>query len=121
MNIRLSRSRTLVAALATLSLAAAAVPNWGKLRLDVEPGVGTSGLKLNEIVPKEWPKQLGAPNIDFRFHDTGEGFRHLFWGQTKAGQLAKGIEVRTLGSTPETAMELGALARLNQLVSERLV
>ena len=74
-----------------------ASPDWGKVRLDVEPGVGTSGLKLNEVVPKEWPKALGPPNLDYRFHDTGEGFRHLFWGETKAGQLSKGIEVRIVG------------------------
>ncbi len=74
-----------------------AAPDWEKLRLDVEPGVGTSGLKLNELVPKEWPAQLGAPNVDYRFHDTGEGFRRLFWGETRLGQLSKGIEVRIIG------------------------
>jgi hypothetical protein len=80
-----------------LGLSASAKPDWEKLRLDVEPGVGTSGLKLNEPVPQTWPETLGAPNLDYRFHDTGEGFRRLFWGEIKAGQLSKGIEVRTVG------------------------
>lgn len=83
--------------IASLVGPALAAPDWGKVRLDVEPGVGTSGLKLNEAVPKEWPKELGPPNLDYRFMDTGEGFRHLFWGETKAGQLSKGIEVRIVG------------------------
>jgi hypothetical protein len=96
--------------LAVLALPASAAPDWEKLRLDVEPGVGTSGLKLNETVPKEWPKPLGAPRVDFRFHDTGEGFRRLFWGETKAGQLSKGIEVRTIG-LGETATIIDILVR----------
>lgn len=87
-----------------------ATPNWEKLRLDVEPGVGTSGLKLNETVPKEWPKPLGPPTLDYRFQDTGEGFRHIFWGETKAGQLSKGIEVRTVG-TGEAATIVDILVR----------
>ncbi len=80
-----------------LSCPSWAKPDWEKLRLDVEPGVGTTSLKLNEGVPKEWPKALGDPSTDFRYHDTGEGFRRLFWGETKNGQLSKGIEVRTIG------------------------
>ena len=96
--------------LAMLALPATAAPDWEKLRLDVEPGVGTSGLKLNEAVPKEWPKPLGPPRVDFRFHDTGEGFRRLFWGETKAGQLSKGIEVRTIG-LGETATIIDILVR----------
>ena len=97
----------LAAALAGPTLA---TPNWEKLRLDVEPGVGTSGLKLNEIVPKEWPKALGPPSLDYRFQDTGEGFRHIFWGETKAGQLSKGIEVRIVG-TGEAATIVDILVR----------
>lgn len=96
--------------LSLLGLSAQAVPDWEKLRLDVEPGVGTSGLKLNELVPKEWPAKLGQPNLDYRFHDTGEGFRRLFWGETKAGQLSKGIEVRTVG-LGETATIVDILVR----------
>lgn len=83
--------------LGLLTVAATAAPDWEKLRLDVEPGVGTIGLKLNELVPQKWPEKLGAPNLDYHFHDTGEGFRRLFWGETRAGQLRKGIEVRTVG------------------------
>lgn len=83
--------------LGLLTVAASAAPDWEKLRLDVEPGVGTIGLKLNELVPQKWPEKLGPPNLDYRFHDTGEGFRRLFWGETRAGQLRKGIEVRTVG------------------------
>ena len=91
------RLLTIWLTLALLSPAVTAAPDWETLRLDVEPGVGTSGLKLNETVPTEWSKPLGPPNLDYRFHDTGEGFRRLFWGKTSAGQLSKGIEVRTIG------------------------
>jgi hypothetical protein len=94
-----------------MAMAGMASPDWGKLRLDVEPGVGTAGLKLNEIVPKEWPKGLGPPTLEFRFQDTGEGFRHLFWGQTQNGQLSKGIEVRVIGATPETSTIVDILVR----------
>lgn len=97
--------------LASLTLAALAKPDWEKLRLDVEPGVGTSGLHLNEIVPKEWQKPLGPPTLTYRFADTGEGFCRLFWGETKDGQLSKGIEVRTIGTTPETTTIVDILVR----------
>jgi hypothetical protein len=103
-------SKIALLGLALWALPVGAAPDWEKLRLDVEPGVGTSGLKLNEIVPKEWPKPLGPPTLDYRFHDTGEGFRRLFWGKTEAGQLSKGIEVRTIG-LGETATIVDILVR----------
>lgn len=99
--------------------AALAMPNWGKLRVDAEPGVGVAGLKLNEPVPTEWPKELGAPDLSYRYHDTGEGFRQFLWGKTEGGQLSKGIEVRTLGATLETSTVVDILVRgIRATVSE---
>ena len=98
---------------------ALATPNWSKLRVDAEPGVGVAGLKLNEALPKEWPSELGTPDLSYRYHDTGEGFRHFLWGQTEGGQLSKGIEVRTVGKTPDTSTVVDILVRgIRATVSE---
>ena len=91
--------------------AALATPNWNKLRVEVEPGVGTAGLKLNEVVPKDWPTPLGPPELSYRFHDTGEGFRSHFWGKTEDGQLSKGIEVRTIGWAADNSTIVDILVR----------
>lgn len=99
--------------------AALATPNWNKLRVDAEPGVGAAGLKLNEAVPKEWPSELGAPDLSYRYHDTGEGFRRYYWGKTEGGQLSKGIEVRTIGRTVESSTVVDILVRgIRATVSE---
>lgn len=88
-----------------------AVPKWDKLRLDIKPGIGTAGLHLNEVLPPSWPEVLGKPTIDFRYADTGEGYRHIIWGETVSGLLSKGLELRTVGSTPETTLIVDILIR----------
>lgn len=89
---------------------AGASPDWETIRLDIEPGVGTLGLKLNDPLPQPWPATLGAPDLDYRYHDTGEGFRRLVWGKLQRGELKKGLEVRTLGAG-ETATITDLLVR----------
>ncbi len=89
---------------ATLGNAWAKGPDWEKIRLDIEPGVGTADLKLNESLPTEWPKSLGAPTTIYRSHDTGEGFRTVLWGTSEKGQLKKGIELRTIGLGEEATI-----------------
>lgn len=102
------RPRVLFATLflvwATTGCAWAKAPDWEKIRLDIEPGVGTANLKLNESLPKEWPKSLGPPTTVFRYHDTGEGFRTVLWGSSEKGQLKKGIELRTIGLGEESTI-----------------
>lgn len=102
---------SLMAFLTLLGVAAIAAPNWSKLRLDIEPGVGTADLRLNEVTPKEWPNALGKPDIDFRYADSGEGFRHLYWGETHKGKLTKGIEIETQGATPTSEIIIDILVR----------
>ncbi len=107
----MKRKTAALLCLSFVGTAALATPNWNKVRVEVEPGVGTAGLKLNELIPKDWPTPLGPPDLTYRFHDTGEGFRTHFWGKTEDGQLSKGIEVRTIGWAADNSTVVDILVR----------
>lgn len=93
-----------LAALLFLVRPLAASPNWEDVRLVVEPGVGVSGLTLNDKLPEEWPKQLGQPDHILPFDDTGEGYRRLSWGEMEKGQLKKGVTLMVVGHKDQSSV-----------------
>ncbi len=94
------RRATIVGALLVVlsTVGAAVLPDWDTLRLTVEPGRGLPGLVLGEPLPEEWSAPLGEPNHTFDYHDTGERYRKLVWGEHKDGRLLRGVGLFTLGT-----------------------
>lgn len=95
-------SRAITLFFICLCLPATAIPDWGKVRLGVTPGEGTSDFKLGAPLPETWPKALGTPDLVFPFHGTGEGLQRVTWGSIAKGQLTQGIAIVSVGSGEES-------------------
>lgn len=104
--------------LGLISLPVMAGPAWDDLRFEVSPDEGVEGLNLNGPVPEAWPQRLGAPTSTDRYHDTGEGYRRLFWGKVEKGQLVKGITIVAMGEGEDSSILEVCLRRIRASVKD---
>lgn len=103
---------------ALLGLPVLAAPDWEKLRFEVSPDEGVEGLNLNEALPESWPARLGAPTSTFHYHDTGEGYRRLFWGKVEKGQLVRGLTILAMGEGEDSSILEVCVRRVRATVKD---